>query len=57
MQWLRMIKDHIEDSFHIEESDFDNAPFDSKGGLAKMHNLFGNQMYSIIAEINEAVVA
>lgn len=57
MEWLRMIKDHIASSFHIEIDDFDYSPFDAKGGLAKMHNLFGAQIDNIINEMNEALVA
>jgi len=43
MEWLQMIRDHISVSFHIEKDDFNLAPFDGKGGLAKMHQLFGNE--------------
>ena len=55
MRWLRMIKDHIASSFHIEEDDFSRAPFDAEGGLGKMYQLFGTQMNEIIQEINEAL--
>lgn len=57
MDWLRMIKDHVASSFHIERDDLDYAPFDSKGGLAKMYDLFGPQMDSLITEMNEALVS
>lgn len=57
MEWLRMIKDHIASSFHVEGDDLELAPFNSKGGLAKMYNLFGAQMDTIISEMNEALVA
>jgi len=57
MQWLRMIKDHIATSFHIEKEDLGFAPFDSQGGLGKMHQLFGEQMETIINELNEALAA
>ncbi|MCZ0932162.1 MAG: restriction endonuclease subunit R, partial [Oligoflexia bacterium] len=57
MKWLRMIKDHISSSFHIERDDFSRTPFNAEGGLGKMHQLFGKQMDSIIAEINEALSA
>ena len=42
MDWLRMIRDHIATSIHIERDDLDMAPFDAKGGLGKMHQLFGD---------------
>lgn len=57
MEWLRMIKDHIASSFHVERDDLELAPFDARGGLAKMYSLFGEQMDSIISEMNEALVA
>lgn len=57
MQWLRMIKDHIATSFHVEKEDLDYAPFDSQGGLGKMYQLFGEDMETIINELNEALAA
>ena len=57
MEWLRMIRDHISGSFHIEKDDFDLSPFDAKGGLGKMHQLFGNGMATLVEELNEALVA
>ena len=57
MQWLRMIKDHIATSFHIEQADFEYEPFAPAGGLGKMYQLFGEQMNPIIEEINEALAA
>jgi type I restriction enzyme, R subunit len=57
MQWLRMIKDYIAASFHIEQDDFDLSPFNAQGGLTKMWNLFGEQTDEIIDELNEALAA
>ena len=57
MQWLRMIKDHIATSFHIEQADFEYEPFAPAGGLGKMYQLFGAQMDEIIEEINTALAA
>ena len=57
MSWLHMIKEHIASSFHIERDDLDLAPFDSQGGLAKMYDLFGQQMDTLISEMNEALIA
>jgi type I restriction enzyme R subunit len=55
--WLRLIKDHIAASFHIEAEDLDYAPFDGNGGLGRMYELFGDDMDSIMEEMNEALVA
>ena len=56
MSWLRMIKEHIATSFHIEVDDLDYTPFDAHGGRGKMWQLFGNGMNTIIDEMNEALV-
>lgn len=57
MDWLRMIRDHIATSFHVDRDDFETAPFDAKGGLGRMYVLFGDQMDSVINELNEALGA
>ncbi len=57
MQWLRMIKDHIAISFHIDKDDFALSPFGDNGGLGKMWELFGEKTDEIIIEMNEALVA
>ena len=55
MEWLRMIRDHITHSFHLERGDLDMAPFDGKGGLGRMYQLFGERMDGVIDELNEAL--
>lgn len=57
MWWLRKIRDHIANSFHLEKDDLEMAPFDSKGGLGKMYQLFNGKMDSLIDELNEVLVA
>ncbi|NJN94968.1 MAG: restriction endonuclease subunit R, partial [Anaerolineales bacterium] len=57
MDWLRMIKEHIAASIHFDRDDLDYAPFDAHGGLAKMWQLFGEEMDTIIEEVNEALAA
>jgi type I restriction enzyme R subunit len=57
MDWLRMIKDYVIGSFHIEKDDFDYVPFNAIGGLGKMWQLFGEQTEDIINELNEVLVA
>jgi len=57
MQWLRMIRDHVANSFHIESHDLEMSPFDGQGGLGKMYQLFGEKMEPLINELNEALVA
>ena len=57
LDWLRMIKDHVVSSYHIEIEDLDYTPFDSQGGRGKMHQLFGKEMNDIINELNEVLAA
>lgn len=57
MDWLRMLRDHIAASYHIEADDLDYTPFDAQGGRGKMFQLFGKEMDSIINELNEVLVA
>ena len=53
MQWLRMIKEHIAASIHIEPDDLDLTPFDAHG----MWQLFGERIGAIIDELNEVLTA
>lgn len=57
MQWLRMIKEYISNSFHIDKDDFDLQPFNAHGGLGRMWQLFGNTTDELINELNEELVA
>ncbi|TRX72559.1 DEAD/DEAH box helicase family protein [Carboxylicivirga sp. M1479] len=57
MDWLRMLKDHVVSSYHIEMDDLDYTPFDAQGGKGKMYQLFGDQMNEIIEELNEELIA
>ena len=57
IDWLRMLKDHIVSSFHIEVEDLDYTPFDAHGGRGKMWQLFGEEMEDIIKELNTELVA
>lgn len=57
MEWLRMIKDHIATSFHLDEGDLEYAPFDAKGGIGGLFKVFGGEVNLIIEELNEALVA
>lgn len=57
MLWLRMIKDYVISSFHIDKDDFDLNPFNAQGGLGKMWQLFGEKTEEIINELNEALAA
>lgn len=57
MQWLRMIKEYVANSFHVEKEDFELDPFNKNGGLGKMWQLFGEETEEIINELNEVLAA
>ena len=57
MDWLRMIRDHIISSFHIEKDDLEMSPFNAKGGMGKMYRLFGDDMDDVIEELNKVLAA
>ena len=57
MAWLRMIRDHVATSFHLDRDDLEMPPFDAQGGLGRMHQLFGNRMDFVIAELNDELTA
>jgi type I restriction enzyme R subunit len=55
--WLEMIRDHIAANLGIEIDDFEYAPFNSEGGLGKVHQLFGAQLPKVIEELNRELAA
>jgi type I restriction enzyme R subunit len=57
MNWLRMIKDHIASSFHLDVDDLDYTPFDRLGGRGKAWQVFGEKTDAIINELNEVLAA
>jgi type I restriction enzyme R subunit len=57
MEWLHMIRDQIAKSYHLDRDDLELAPFDGKGGLGKMYQLFGAEMDSVLDELNEVLAA
>jgi type I restriction enzyme R subunit len=52
-----MIRDHIAANLSIETDDFDYVPFSQQGGLGRVHQLFGDELNSVIEELNEALAA
>lgn len=55
IEWLRMIKEHIGTSLRIGMDDFDYAPFHERGGVMRAYKLFGQDLGSILNELNEAL--
>ena len=56
-KWLDAIKDHIAAALAIEHDDFSEVPFSSMGGLAKVHQLFGDRLPKLLEEMNERLAA
>lgn len=57
MEWLRLIRDHVAVSIQITAGDLEYTPFDSKGGLGRFYQLFGDGYEELLIEINLALVA
>jgi type I restriction enzyme R subunit len=57
IEWLTMIKNHIATSLEVTTDDFDLSPFYEKGGLMKVYNLFGEELNSVLNELNNRLVA
>jgi type I restriction enzyme R subunit len=56
LEWLNMIKDHIATSLAIGIEDFENVPFNQKGGAIKANRLFGQELNKILEEMNKVLV-
>ena len=57
LHWLEMIRDHIAANLSVEPDDFEYAPFNSEGGLGKVHQLFGAELTQVIDAMNRELVA
>ena len=57
LAWLEMIKDHIAASLRIEMDDFENIPFQAKGGAIKVYEVFGDTLDTILEALNERLAA
>ena len=55
-EWLIMIKEHIAASAEITTDDFDEVPFNNKGGLSKVYTLFGDRLNPILNELNSFLI-
>ena len=57
VRWLEAICDHIAGSVSMEMGDFQYAPFNQQGGLGKAYELFGDELPSLLEELNLELVA
>jgi type I restriction enzyme R subunit len=57
-KWLDAIRDHIAASLRIERDELQEVtPFSQMGGLGKVHQLFGDRLEPLLAELNERLAA
>ncbi|MFM7848731.1 MAG: type I restriction-modification enzyme R subunit C-terminal domain-containing protein [Rubrivivax sp.] len=55
--WLEKMAEHIASNLGIEAEDFGYAPFDQRGGLGRVHQLFGAELPEVMDELNRELVA
>ncbi|MCC6630384.1 MAG: type III restriction endonuclease subunit R, partial [Chloroflexi bacterium] len=55
--WLEKMAEHIASNLGIEAEDFGYAPFDQRGGLGRVHQLFGAEWPKVIDELNREMAA
>jgi type I restriction enzyme R subunit len=55
--WLEKMAEHIASNLGIEAEDFGYAPFDQRGGLGKVHQLFGAELPKVIQALNRELAA
>jgi len=56
LEWLNMIKEHIATSLTIGIEDFENVPFNQKGGAIKANKLFGQELKRLLEELNTVLI-
>lgn len=58
MDWLRLIRDHLAANVEIAPRDFMQLPsFSNRGGLIAARRVFGQDLDTLLADLNEALVA
>jgi len=57
LAWLNLIRKHIATAISIEREDLELSPFNQLGGLGKAHQLFGEQLPSLLDELNTVLAA
>ncbi len=56
-EWLDRMAEHIATSLAIEPDDFGTGWFGQHGSLGKAHDLFGEKLQPLMAELNERLAA
>ncbi len=55
--WLEGIRDHVIASLEIGRDDFEFTPFKENGGIGKAYQLFGEELWPMLEELNEVLAA
>ncbi len=55
--WLEMIREHIAISLDIRIDDFEYAPFAARGNGAKVYQLFGHELETILKDLTQQLVS
>jgi type I restriction enzyme, R subunit len=55
--WLEKMAEHIASNLGIEAEDFESVPFNQRGGLGKVHQIFGAELPKVIEELNKELAA
>ena len=57
LRWLEMMRDHIATSLEMDLDDFGYTPFAEEGGLGRARQVFGGELGTVMAELNEVLAA
>lgn len=57
MEWLRRIRDIVASSLTVSVDDFDYSPLVEHGGLGGATTVFGDQLNTLLDELNEVLAA
>ncbi|WP_291993384.1 type I restriction-modification enzyme R subunit C-terminal domain-containing protein [Candidatus Accumulibacter sp. ACC003] len=55
--WLEKMAEHIASNLGVEAEDFSYAPFDQRGGLGRVHQIFGGELTKVIEDLNRELAA
>jgi type I restriction enzyme R subunit len=55
--WREGIRDHVIASLEIGRGDFEFTPFKENGGIGKANQLFGEELWPMLEELNEELAA
>src|SRR5205807_1359955 len=55
--WLEKIAEHIASNLGLDREDFELSPFNQRGGLGKVHQLFGTELPKLIDVLNKELAA